>query len=147
MNIKKRTGTTIIILFVVIIILAIWWNELGTLFLSSSDRDVDSMVETMMNKSTTPGVAIVISKQGDLEYKCYGYADVKSHKNVDEESLFELGSSTKAFTALAIILLEEEGSIAGSDCITDYISWFVFFTSYYRFRKTGVSICIGKFKF
>ena len=137
MNIKKRTGTTIIILFVVIIILAIWWNELGTLFLSSSYRDVDSMVETMMNKTTTPGVAIVISKQGEIEYKCYGYADVKSHKNVNEESLFELGSTTKAFTALAIILLEEEGSIAGSDCITDYISWFA---PTYNSEKVNITI-------
>ncbi len=125
MKIKKRKGTTIFIIsFVVIIILVIWWNELGILFSSGSYRDVDSMVETMMDKSATPGVAIVKSKQGEIEYKCYGYADVKNHKKVTEESLFELGSTTKAFTALAIILLEDEGYIAGSDCITDYISWF-----------------------
>ncbi|MFA9376493.1 MAG: serine hydrolase [Lachnotalea sp.] len=75
------------------------------------------MVETMMDKLRTPGVATVISKQGELEYNGYGYADVKNHKEVNEESLFELCSTTKAFTALAIILLEEEGDINGSDCI------------------------------
>lgn len=125
MKITKRAGITIfIILFAVIIILIIWWNELGTLFSSGSYKDVDSMVETIMDKSTTPGVANVISKQGEIEYNCYGYADIKNHKKVNEESLFELGSTTKAFTALAIILLEDKGYIAGSDCITDYISWF-----------------------
>ena len=80
MKIKKRTGTTIFIsLIVVIIILSIWWKEIGTLFSKGSYNDVDSMVETMMDKSTTPGVATVISKQGEIEYKCYGYADVKNH--------------------------------------------------------------------
>ncbi len=125
MKIKKRAGKTIfIIFFVVIIILLIWWNELGSLFSSGSYRDVNFMVETMLDKSAAPGVAIVTSRQGEIEYKCQGYADVKNHKKVNEESLFELGSTTKAFTALAIILLEEEGYIAGADCITDYIPWF-----------------------
>ncbi|MBS5933794.1 MAG: beta-lactamase family protein [Clostridiales bacterium] len=125
MKLKKGTGTAVCIsLIVVIIIMAIWRKELSTLFSSGSYNDVDSMVETMMNKSTTPGVGIVLSKQGEIEYKCYGYADEKNHKNVNDESLFELASTTKAFTALAIILLEEEGYLASSDSITDYLSWF-----------------------
>ena len=138
MKIKKRTGTTILFsLIVIIIILSIWWNELGALFSSDSYNDIDSMVETMMDKSATPGIATVISKQGDIEYKCYGYADVKNHKKVTEESLFELGSTTKAFTALAIILLEDEGYIDGSDCITDYISWF---TPTYKGEHVNITI-------
>lgn len=125
MKIKKRTGIAVSIsLFIVMVIVLIWWNELGALLSSGSYNDVDSMVETMMNKSITPGVAIVISKQGEIENKCYGYADVKDHKKVNEESLFELCSTTKAFTALAIILLEDEGYLSGSDRITDYLSWF-----------------------
>jgi CubicO group peptidase (beta-lactamase class C family) len=123
-KIKKRTGTAVFISLFVNIILVIWWNELGTLFSSGSYRDVNNMVETMLDKSNTPGIAIVTSKQREIEYKCYGYADVKNHKKITEESLFELGSTTKAFTALAIILLEDEGYIAGSDRITDYLSWF-----------------------
>ncbi|MHB8129278.1 MAG: serine hydrolase domain-containing protein [Mobilitalea sp.] len=125
MKIIKRTeNAVIIILLVVIIVTAILWNELGTLFSAGSYNDVDDMVETMMDKSATPGVAMVISKQGKIEYKCYGYADLKNQKNVNEESLFELGSTTKAFTALAIILLEDEEYLTGSDCVANYISWF-----------------------
>ncbi|MFA9466447.1 MAG: serine hydrolase domain-containing protein [Velocimicrobium sp.] len=138
MKIKKRTEITIIIsLIVVIIFVSIWWKEIGTLFSPGSYRDVDSMVETMMDKSTTPGVATVISKQGELEHKCYGYADIKNHKEVDEESLFELCSTTKAFTALAIILLEDEGYIDGSDCIADYLSWF---TPTYKGEHVNITI-------
>ncbi|MNN91340.1 Penicillin-binding protein 4* [compost metagenome] len=45
-------------------------------------------------------------------------------KRVVEGSLFELGSTTKAFTALAVILLENEGALSYSDSIADYISGF-----------------------
>jgi len=138
MKMLKRTGNTvIIILLVVIIVTAILWNELGTLFSAGSYNDVDDMVETMMEKSATPGVAMVISKQGDIEYKCYGYADTKNQKKVNEESLFELGSTTKAFTALAIILLEDEEYLTGSDCVSDYISWFA---PTYNGEKVDVTI-------
>lgn len=138
MKIQNRTGKrTIIIVLVVMIILVIWWSELSTLFSPVSYNDVDSMVEDTMDRSATPGVAMVTSKKGELEYKYYGYADVKNQKKVNEESLFELGSTTKAFTALAIILLEDEGYIAGSDSITDYLTWF---TPTYKGEQVNITI-------
>lgn len=126
MKTAKKTGiTAVVILFVVIVSLIIWRNELITFFSAGNYSDVDNMVETIMDKSATPGVAMVISKDGKIDYKCYGYGDVKNQKKVNEESLFELCSTTKAFTALAIILLEDEGYLTGSDRVTDYLPWFV----------------------
>lgn len=124
MKTVKKTGTTVIVILLVIIAVIIWKNELVTMFSSGSYNEVDNMVKTIMDKSATPGVAMVISRDGKIEYKCYGYADVKNQKKVNEESLFELGSTTKAFTALAIILLEDEGYLTGSDCVSKYLSWF-----------------------
>ncbi|SDB63443.1 serine hydrolase [Butyrivibrio sp. INlla16] len=45
-------------------------------------------------------------------------------KTVDEHTLFELGSTTKAFTGLGILNLEEEGLIDPDSPVTDYIDWF-----------------------
>ncbi|WP_026498880.1 serine hydrolase domain-containing protein [Butyrivibrio sp. WCD2001] len=45
-------------------------------------------------------------------------------KTVDEHTLFELGSTTKAFTGLGILNLEEEGLIDSDSPVTDYIDWF-----------------------
>lgn len=134
---KRRRATIVIILVVVIIISIIWWKEIDTLLLPGSYNDADSMVKTMMDKSATPGVAMVISKQGELEYKCYGYGDIKNKKRVNKESLFELGSTTKAFTALAIILLENEGHLDGSDYVSDYLPWFV---PTYKGKQSDVTI-------
>lgn len=104
-KILSRTGSYIAfaILFIMIITTIVCWNELGTLFKAGNYDNEDNMVETIMAKSATPGVAMVVSELGETKYKVYGYADVNNQKRVTEESLFELGSTTKAFTALAVI--------------------------------------------
>ena len=51
------------------------------------------------------------------------YCGIKG-QSVDEHTLFELGSTTKAFTGLGILRLEEEGLLTGNDPVTDYIEWF-----------------------
>ncbi len=45
-------------------------------------------------------------------------------QTVNKHTMFELGSTTKAFTGLGILKLEEEGLISDSDPVTKYIGWF-----------------------
>ncbi len=45
-------------------------------------------------------------------------------QTVDKHTMFELGSTTKAFTGLGILKLEEEGLIKADDPVTKYIGWF-----------------------
>ncbi|MCR4949009.1 MAG: beta-lactamase family protein [Treponema sp.] len=45
-------------------------------------------------------------------------------QTVDKHSMFELGSTTKAFTGLGILKLEAEGLISDSDSVTKYLEWF-----------------------
>ncbi|MGG4109073.1 serine hydrolase domain-containing protein, partial [Paenibacillus lautus] len=121
---KTGTSTICVILLITIITTIACWDELGSLVRTGNYDNTDNMVEIIMAKSATPGVATVVSEQGKTEYKNYGYADAKNKKRVTEESLFELGSTTKAFTALCVILLENEGYLSLSDSVTDYIPSF-----------------------
>lgn len=121
---KTGTSTVCIILLITIITTIACWDELGSLIKTGNYDNTDNMVETIMAKSATPGVAMVVSGQGKTEYRNYGYADINNKKRVTEESLFELGSTTKAFSALAVILLENEGYLSLSDSTTDYIPSF-----------------------
>ncbi|GIP18164.1 serine hydrolase [Paenibacillus montaniterrae] len=121
---KTGTSTICVILLIAIITTIVCWDELRSLIRTGNYDNTDHMVETIMVKSATPGVAVVVSEQGKTEYKNYGYADVNNEKRINEESLFELGSTTKAFTALAVILLENEGYLSLSNYVTDYIPSF-----------------------
>ncbi|CBK75702.1 Beta-lactamase class C and other penicillin binding proteins [Butyrivibrio fibrisolvens 16/4] len=51
------------------------------------------------------------------------YCDIAG-KSVDEHTLFELGSTTKAFTGVGILNLQKEGAIKLDSPVTDYIDWF-----------------------
>ncbi|AIQ19114.1 hypothetical protein H70357_22175 [Paenibacillus sp. FSL H7-0357] len=140
-NLFRRKGLALasVILLIVIITAAVDRGAFGTLFTVGKYDTEEHMVETLMAKTATPGVAIVSSKQGNTDYKVYGYADVDLDKKVTEESLFELGSTTKAFTALAIILLKDEGKLAYSDAVSEYLPRFV-----PTFQEENVNITIDQ---
>ena len=66
-------------------------------------------------------VAVGIIDENDDEY--LEYCDIDGI-SVDEHTLFELGSTTKAFTGVGILDLEEKGLIDLDAPVTDYIDWF-----------------------
>ncbi|QSF42998.1 serine hydrolase domain-containing protein [Paenibacillus tianjinensis] len=134
---RNRTILVSVVLLIVIIPTVVCWHQLGTLFTAGKYGSADEMVRTIMAKTATPGVAMVTSKQGKTDYKVYGYSDVDGQQKVTSETLFELGSATKAFTALAVVLLEEQGKLAYSDYVSEYLPEFV---PTYRGGKAEISI-------
>lgn len=64
-------------------------------------------------KPELPGVAALVVKDGrPILRKAYGMANVELGVPVRPEHVFRIGSTTKLFTATAIMLLVEEGRIA-----------------------------------
>lgn len=72
-----------------------------------------------MTKNQAVAVGII---DGDKDIFLEHSAD--HGQNADKHTLFELGSTTKAFTGLGILKLEEEGLISDSDPVTKYLEWF-----------------------
>ncbi|WP_432409135.1 cyclic peptide export ABC transporter [Wukongibacter sp. M2B1] len=86
---------------------------------------IDDFIHDKMKTSKIPGLSVVIVKNGKEIYKRgFGFADIANEKAVSYETLFELGSTSKAFTALAILNLQEQGLINIKDSVTEYIPWF-----------------------
>lgn len=66
--------------------------------------------------------AALVAKDGEILYaKGFGMADAASKRANSPETRFRIGSLTKQFTAMAILILESRGLIARSDSICDYI--------------------------
>lgn len=65
----------------------------------------------------------VILKNGKAIYqKAFGKANLESDVNLTPENVFQLGSMTKQFTAIAVLMLEEQGKLNVTDPISRYIA-------------------------
>lgn len=87
-------------------------------------QQIERFIQGQQELSKIPGISVVIVEKGKTVYqKGFGYADVKSKTEVTPHTLFEIGSTTKAFTALAILQLEQKGQLKRSDEVRSYIPW------------------------
>jgi len=69
-----------------------------------------------------PGATILVAKKGEVLYrKAFGLANLELQIPMKPEHVFELGSITKQFTAVSILMLAEEGKLKTSDKITKYL--------------------------
>lgn len=85
---------------------------------------IEKFIEENMNKGEIPGLSITIVRDDKTIYqKGFGYSDIENKKSVDSKSLFEIGSNSKAFTALGILNLQKSGQIKLNEEVTKYIPW------------------------
>ena len=74
---------------------------------------VKDSIDNYVNKALTdwqiPGVAVCIIKNGKVVImKGYGVKELNGSDKVDENTLFMIGSNSKAFTATALAMLDAE---------------------------------------
>lgn len=70
-----------------------------------------------------PGADFLISRKGNIIYnKAFGLANVELNVPMKTDNVFEIGSMTKQFTAISILMLMEKGKLSLDDEITKYIS-------------------------
>jgi cyclic peptide transporter len=87
--------------------------------------EAEERVQDLMEKGNIPGLALVILRPDRPDYiKGFGFADLEKGTPVTADTLFEIGSCTKAFTALAALQLEKEGLLNLDDPVSKYFPWF-----------------------
>jgi CubicO group peptidase (beta-lactamase class C family) len=92
----------------------------STLVLAQQDA-VDKYVETQMRNLHIPGASIAIIRNGKIiKARGYGVANVELKGPATKDTVFELGSIGKQFTAAAVMLLVEEGKISLDGKVTKY---------------------------
>ncbi len=87
----------------------------------NTDKKIDDLVSSQY-KSDEPGAAVLVAKEGKIIYeKGFGTANLELNIPVKPESVFEIGSITKQFTAVSVLMLTEQGKLSLDDEITKYI--------------------------
>jgi CubicO group peptidase (beta-lactamase class C family) len=96
-----------------------------------SPGEIDDTVARAMKVFDVPGMAVGIVEDGKLVYaKGYGVREYGKPGPVDADTLFQIGSNTKAFTAAALAILVDEGRIHWDDKVTDYLPQFQLYDPY-----------------
>jgi CubicO group peptidase (beta-lactamase class C family) len=84
---------------------------------------IDAFVEAQMHKRHIPGVSVAIVRDGKtLLAKGYGLANVELQSPATEETVYQLASVTKPFTATAVMRLVEEGKLGLDDSISSHLN-------------------------
>jgi CubicO group peptidase (beta-lactamase class C family) len=73
-------------------------------------------------KSGSPGCALGVYREGQMIYsKGYGLANLEENVPITAQSVFDIGSTSKQFTAASILLLEKQGKLSVNDDIRSYL--------------------------
>ncbi|BFM43675.1 serine hydrolase domain-containing protein [Flavobacterium sp. CFS9] len=90
-------------------------------FAQNLETKIDHLI-TSKFKPETPGAVFLAVKKGKVVYrKVFGMANLEMNVQMKPESVFEIGSMTKQFTAVAVLMLAEQGKLKPDDEITKFI--------------------------
>lgn len=89
---------------------------------SVKEAEIDKTFESF-NDAPKPGVAAALIKDGEVVYlKGFGSSNLETKTPITPQTKFQLGEMSKQFTTLAILILEEQGSIQLDDDIRKYVT-------------------------
>ena len=85
-------------------------------------RKLDSLAGSGVLENRAVGIAAAVVRGNDtLLLKSYGKADVEWNVPLPVDAMFEIGSITKQFTAVALLQLRDEGKLSLDDDITKWL--------------------------
>jgi D-alanyl-D-alanine carboxypeptidase len=83
---------------------------------------VDDYIQAEMQKRHIPGLALAVTQNGKVvKQKAYGLANVELNVPATPETVYQIASTTKTFTAAAILKLVEDGKLSLDDSVTKWL--------------------------
>jgi CubicO group peptidase (beta-lactamase class C family) len=83
---------------------------------------VDNYLRSQMQQHRIPGLTLKIVRHGQtIKTAAYGQANLELNVPAKPETVFEIGSITKQFTAAGILLLAQEGKLSVDDRISKHL--------------------------
>jgi CubicO group peptidase (beta-lactamase class C family) len=86
--------------------------------------DLIRYAEAEIARTQVPGAAIGVLHQGAMYLGAVGVTNVEHPLPVTPETLFQIGSTSKTFTATALMALVEAGKVDLNATVRTYLPWF-----------------------
>jgi CubicO group peptidase (beta-lactamase class C family) len=102
-------------------------TTIGLLFLGllalGQDRvqKLDSLLQSLYAKEKINGNFLIAEKGKVIYSHSFGLANETTQEPLNENSIFELASCSKQFTAMAVMMLHEQGKLSLDDAISKYL--------------------------
>ena len=84
-------------------------------------QKIDSLLNAMFSNKSINGNFLIAEKGNVIYKKSFGLANESTKEKLNDNSIFELASVSKQFTAMAIMILKEKGKLHIDDDFTKYI--------------------------
>src|SRR3990167_1965343 len=82
---------------------------------------IDAIAASWVERGKSPGLAVGVARGGKgLFSRGCGYADLEQKTAVTEKTVFRVGSLQKQFTAVAVLMLAEQGHLSLEDRLSKY---------------------------
>lgn len=92
---------------------------------NATDKQLAKELDLLFSKQFSPnepGISLLVAKKGKIIYeKAFGAASLELNVPIRSEMVFNLGSITKQFTAVAILQLVEKSKISLQDSLQKYV--------------------------
>lgn len=86
---------------------------------------IEEKVEARRKELGIPGIGLAIVKDGEIIFmKGFGYKDFERKIPVTADTQFAIGSSSKAFTALSVLMSQDEGKLSLDESPKKYLPYF-----------------------
>ncbi|HKJ80805.1 MAG TPA: serine hydrolase [Ignavibacteriaceae bacterium] len=116
----KKIATSFFVLLTLLLI-----NTQNIYSQDKLEANLDSYVPKVLKEFKVPGIAVGVVKDGKLIFaKGYGVRSIESGKAVDANTLFQIASNSKAFTAACLAILVDEGKLSWDDRVIDKLPGF-----------------------
>ena len=85
------------------------------------ERIVDEVIGPLMKENGVPGMAVAVTVQGKRHFFNYGVASKETRQQVTENTIFEIGSISKTFTAILASYAQERGTLSLTDKASQHL--------------------------
>jgi CubicO group peptidase (beta-lactamase class C family) len=93
--------------------------------------DLDRYAKRVFDTFETPGMAIAIAERGKpTVLRTFGVRRMGKAAKVDEQTMFSMGSTTKAFTSAVLAMLVDEGKLTWDSKVVDLLPGFRMYDPY-----------------
>jgi len=107
-------------------------------------ESLDAFANKAMQTFDTPGMAVAVVQGDTITTHTYGVRKLGTSAKVDADTIFSIGSNTKAFTATALAILVDEGKLNWDDRIVDKLPGFRMYDPYASAEMTVIDLLVHR---